>query len=113
MKHIAFFLGLVTLMVFTSCAKCNNEAPTARVLNNGTAEANLQIISSDGDIIAITDLPNGSISSVKSYSPGTTTVNCSIEGIQLTETVNMVECFTYDITISGENKIVIFSQEKS
>lgn len=112
MKAVAFVLGLTILMVFAnSCQKCNNDDPTARVLNNGTSEANLQITSADGDIISITDLPNGSISSVKSYAPGTTTINGTIEGLPLTGSVSMSECKSYDITINGDNKIVIFAHD--
>ncbi|SRR5690554_3016921 len=114
MKSVALFFGLMLLMALTnSCKKCNNEDPTARVVNNGTSAASLQLKASDGDIISITELPNGSISSVKSYAPGITIVSCTIDGIQLSESVNMSECISYDITINSENEIVVFSHDKN
>ncbi len=99
-------------MIFSSCAKCNNEEPTARVLNNGSTAANVQITASNGDIISITELSSGLISSVKSYSAGNASINASIDGSQLSQSLNMEECVSYDITITSENEIVVFSQEK-
>ena len=109
MKAITVLLSIFFLMIFSSCNKCNNENPTARVVNNGTSSANLEITASDGELVSITDLGAGLISSSESYSPGTTTVNCIIDGIQLTEKVEMSECKSYDITINSENVIVVFS----
>lgn len=112
MKTITVLLSLFFLMIFSGCNKCNNENPTSRVVNNGTSSASLQITASNGDVISITDLGSGLISSSESFSPGTTTVNCTIDGIQLTETVEMSECTSYDITITSENMISIFSRAK-
>lgn len=114
MKSIFSIFSIALLMVLiSSCTKCNNEDPTARVLNNGSASANLQLTASDGDIVSITELGTGLISSVKSYSPGTTTLNGTIDGVQLSETIEMSECVSYDITISSQNKIVVFSTNKN
>ena len=97
-------------MIFSGCNKCNNENPTARVVNNGTSSASLQITASNGDVISITDLGSGLVSSSESYWPGTTVVNCTVDGVQLTETVEMSECTSYDLTINSQNEIVVFSQ---
>lgn len=113
MKIIQLFLGIILLMVFvSSCKKCDTENPTARVVNNGTAKASVQITASDGDVIAIADLGKGLISAEKSYAPGTVSIVGTVESDQLNETVGMKECTSYDITITSENKIVIFSTKK-
>jgi hypothetical protein len=114
MKSVVISLSLVALLfLVNSCNKCNNDDPTARVVNNGTSAANLQITSFDGNIVSITDLEKGFISSENSYAPGTATLSGSIEGIQLTETLDMSECTAYDVTITSDNKIVVFSQNKN
>lgn len=113
MKSLISVLYISLLLVFfSSCKKCNNENPSARVVNNGTAEASLQITASDGDVVAISDLGKGVISSEKSYASGSTTIVGTIENQQLNETVEMIECTAYDITITSENKIMVFSTKK-
>ncbi|PWH85786.1 hypothetical protein [Brumimicrobium oceani] len=113
MKLIIILLSISFLTIFVSCEKCNNEEPTAKVINNGTASVSLQITSSVGNVISISELGKGLISSEESYSPGVATISGSIDGIQLSESVNMSECTSYDITITSENKISIFSQDKN
>lgn len=113
MKSFLRILSIALIVVFaSSCNKCNNENPTARVLNNGTSSVSLQITASDGDIISITDLGTGFISSVKSYAPGTATLNGSIDGVQLTKSIEMIECTSYDISINNQNEVVVFSTSK-
>jgi hypothetical protein len=113
MKSIAVLLSISVLMIFTSCKKCNNDDPTARVVNNGTSAVSLQITSSVGNVISITGLEKGLISSEKSYSTGVATISGTIEGIQLSESVDMAECYAYDITITSDNKLSVFSQDKN
>src|SRR5690554_7450100 len=55
---LLFALSLVTLLA-TSCKTCNNDDPTARIINNGTGSADVQIKGADGDIVQISDLAKG------------------------------------------------------
>lgn len=112
MKSIAVFISIFFLMILTSCNKCNNENPTARVLNNGTSAVSLQLTDANGDIVSITDLGVGLVSSMKSYAPGTTALNGTIDGIQLSESIEMSECTSYDISINSQNEVVVFSTSK-
>jgi len=109
---LLFALSLVTLLA-TSCKKCNNDDPTARIINNGSGSADVQIKAADGNLVQISDLTSGSISSTKEYVPGTATVKYAIGGEDKTESISLETCTDYDITINSENKLVIFSQEKN
>jgi hypothetical protein len=113
MKTISIFF---TLAIFTflasSCNKCNNDDPTARILNKGTGSAEIQITAANGNIVQISDLSTGSISSSKEYAPGNTTVKYTIGSLEKTEVIALSSCTDYDISINSDNKLVIFSQEK-
>lgn len=113
MKSIAILLSFSVLIILTSCNKCSNEDPTAKVVNNGSSAVNLQITSSAGNIISITELSKGSISTVNSYASGLTSIIGTIDGIELIDSIDMTECKSYDITITSNNEISVFSQEKN
>lgn len=110
-QRISFLLALSFFIFLTGCKKCKNEDPIARLINNGTNVANAQIKDSGGNIVSINDLAKGGISAEKTYASGKVEVEVSIDGQELTEDVDMNECNSYDITISAENKIVVFSRE--
>ena len=112
MKKITFLLSLsLFILSVSSCGKCKNEDPTARVLNNGTGSANIQIKDSDGSIVSISDLSKGSISSTKEHAPGSTTVTLTIENVEKTESFILKTCTNNDITINSDNELVMFSKD--
>ncbi|WP_123776004.1 hypothetical protein [Brumimicrobium aurantiacum] len=112
MKKNKLLLGVLGLAALglTSCSKCNDDDPLARIANNGTSTANLQITASNGDVVSITELEKGTISSEKVYSVGTTILNGTIENEQISDTFELSTCTAYDITINSDNEIVLFSQ---
>lgn len=108
---ILFFTLTVFTHLMTSCAKCNNDNPTARVLNKGTGVADIQITAANGDIVSIADLASGSISSTKNYASGTTTISYTIENTEKVESFVLNTCTSYDISINSDNEMVLFSKE--
>ncbi|HLV42692.1 MAG TPA: hypothetical protein VKY37_10460 [Brumimicrobium sp.] len=110
MKNTILIFSIL-IFIFTSCAKCKDDDPKARVLNKGTGSVDVQIKSTDGNIVSISDLASGSVSSLKEYSPGATSFKYKIEGVEKTETITLNTCTSYDISINSDNEIVMFSKK--
>lgn len=41
-------IGIISMFGFNSCKKCKGEDPSARIINNGTEKASVQIKTSGG-----------------------------------------------------------------
>src|SRR5690554_8046106 len=99
---------LATLLFVTflasSCKKCNNENPTARILNNGISSVDMQITASDGSIVTIFELAKDGIHPSKEYASGSTTIQYTIEGVEQTDVFTLNTCTSYDITINSNNR---------
>ena len=88
-----------------SCKKCKNEDPRARVTNNGTKDASVQIKTSGGNTENINNVSPGTSSEYRNYAPGLVTFTVSVDQNDYVKTVEMLECFEYDIAIDGNNNI--------
>lgn len=99
---------LISSFVITglfSCNKCRNEDPSARIINDGTKDASVQVKTSGGNTININNVAPGTSSDYRTYAPGTVTYTITIADINYVETVEMVECYNYDIVIDSNNNI--------
>ncbi|MDZ4203400.1 MAG: hypothetical protein U1C46_01160 [Bacteroidales bacterium] len=99
---------LLSTLVFTglySCKKCKNEDPSARIINNGTENASVQIKTSGGNTVNINNVAPGTSSPYASYASGIVTFTITVANNNYVETVQMVECFNYDISIDSKNNI--------
>ena len=107
---------LITAAAFTtiSCKKCKDEDPSARIINNGTENASVQIKTSGGSTININNVAPGAASEYASYVPGVVTFTITVSNKEYVETVTMEECFKYDIAIDSKNNITTtaFDQNK-
>lgn len=94
---------------FTSCKECKNEDPRARVVNNGTESVSVHIETSGGNTININNIDAGQSSSFETYAPGTVnftiTVGSGNISTDYNTTVQMEECFEYDIQIDANNNM--------
>ena len=106
MKNLVAII-LVGLFAFTmnSCKKCKNEDPRARIINNGTNKASVQIKTSGGNTVNINNISPGSFSDYKSYAAGQITFTVTVESIVNVKTFDMGNCFDYDIAIDASNNI--------
>ena len=95
------FIGLS----LSSCAKCKNEDPRGRIQNNGTEVANVQIKTSGGNTENINNVMPGTTSDFRFYAPGVTTFTITVDKNDYIKTVEMEECFEYDIVIDANNNI--------
>jgi len=98
-----FFLSMT--LGLTSCKKCKNEDPSARIFNNGNIKASVQIQTSNGNTVNINNIQPGASSDYASYAPGICKFTVSVGSTNVVETVEMFECFNYDILIASDNDV--------
>ncbi|WP_439881648.1 hypothetical protein ACSX1A_00530 [Pontibacter sp. MBLB2868] len=106
MKRIPFLMVLLLSIVsLSSCDKCDGEKPRARIINNGTDDASVQIKTSGGSTENLNNVPTGSTSDFRGYDAGLITFTVTVDKVEYVESVQMSECYEYDITIDPNNNI--------
>lgn len=95
----------IAIMVMSSCNKCKNEDPSARIINNGSAKASVQIKTSGGSTTNINNVEPGTSSSYASYAAGSVTFTITVSNEDYIDTVQMADCYNYDIAIDANNNI--------
>ncbi len=88
-----------------SCKKCKKEDPRARIINNGTQKASVQIKTSGGNTVNINNVDPGTSSPYSSYAAGIVTFTITVQNNNYPITVDMKQCYEYDIAIDNNNKI--------
>ena len=98
---------LVGLFIITmnSCKKCKDEDPRARIINNGTDKASVQIKTSGGNTVNINNVDPSTSSIYNSYASGQVTFTITIKSVDYIKTYDMGKCYDYDISIDGNNNI--------
>lgn len=94
-----------SIVALNSCKTCKNEDPSARIINNGTEKASVQIKTSGGNTTNINNVDPGASSSYASYAAGTVTFTITVSDSDYVETVQMEDCYNYDIAIDANNII--------
>lgn len=111
MKILKFFsVFLLTLLcsaTMFSCKKCKDEDPTARIINNGTQIASVQIKTSGGNTININNVNPATSSSYNSYAAGQVTFTIKVNTIDYVKIVDINKCYYYDIAIDANNNITV------
>jgi hypothetical protein len=105
-RFLLMFLiaGLLTITM-NGCKKCSNDAPRARIINNGTDKASVQIKTSGGNTVNINNVDPGTASDYSSYAAGQVTFTIVVDNLNYEITVEMKECYEYDIAIDANNNI--------
>ncbi|MCF8257975.1 MAG: hypothetical protein K9J06_10485 [Flavobacteriales bacterium] len=94
------------------CNNCENEDPRARIVNNGTDKASVQIWTTGGNTENINNIETGQTSDWRSFAPGLTNFTVSIQGANDTVlVVSMLSCMQYDIRISANNTVTAWSED--
>lgn len=105
-KTVSSLLVVCLLVVaLSSCKKCKNEDPRARITNNGTKVASVQIKTSNGNTENINNVDAGTSSDYKSYAPGEITFTITVDKINYVKAVQMTQCYEYNIAIDANNTI--------
>lgn len=117
MKNARFFsiiliAGLVTTTI-SGCKKCKNEDPRAKVINNGTQKASVQISTSGGSTVNINNVDPGTFSSSSSYAAGQVTFTIKMSDVDYVKTVDMINCHDYDIAIDAKNNITSSATDRN
>ncbi len=111
--YLAICLMIITVGA-TSCSKCKNEDPRARIINNGTDVTSVQIKTSGGNTENINNIAVGDISDYSSYAPGSVMFTVSVgNNNPIVQTVAMEECFEYDIVIDANNTVVSTPRDRN
>lgn len=100
---------------FTGCSNsCNSEQPRARINNNGTDKASVQIKTSAGNTENINNIETGQISDWRSYAAGDIEFTVAIQGVSgdTVMVVSMTECWEYDIIIDSLNHVSSLPHER-
>jgi hypothetical protein len=108
---ITVFATGLSLAVLTGCDKCDDENPSARVINRGTKEASVQIKTSNGNTENLNNVPAGTTSATRQYAAGAVTFTITVDKTELVKTVQMDQCHEYDITIAPDNTITTDSRD--
>ena len=108
-------LYLFLFALLASCSDdCDNDAPRARINNNGTGKASVQIQTSGGNTENINNIEIGQTSAWNSYAPGQTEFTIAIQGVanDTSIVVDMSTCWEYDIVINSTNQISSTPRER-
>lgn len=108
MKTVKLLLILVMagmLIAGNACKKCANEAPRARVINNGPQKASVQIKTSGGNTVNINNVEPNSASDYSTYAAGEITFTIKVSNVDYVKTLQIGNCYDYDIAIDANNTI--------
>jgi hypothetical protein len=109
---VLFFLALASGI--SSCSKkCKDEQPRARIENNGTAKADVQIKTSGGNTENINNVYPGQLSEWRSFAPGHLEFTVAVQGsTPAIIMVDMINCWEYNIIIDSANNLSTLPVER-
>lgn len=111
MKSKLILILIASSAFFVSCKKCKNEDPSARIINNGNIKCSVQIMTSGGNTVNVNNIQPGETSSYASYAPGLVTFTVSVGSNNYVETVEMYQCFNYDIVLDANNNVTAIAYD--
>ncbi len=113
MKTINYVLMFAIVGLFAialnGCKNCSGEDPRAKIINNGTEKASVQIKTSGGNTVNINNVDPGTTSAYSSYAAGQVTFTITVKSIPFVKVVDMSQCYDYDIAIDANNNITVTS----
>lgn len=105
-KLFSAVLLFVAALFLTSCSRCEDK-PRARLINNGTEKADIQIKTSGGNTENINNVMPGTKSDYRSYSPGQVTYTVTVANTEYVKLFDVVTCHDYDVTIDANHVITV------
>lgn len=114
MRKLNYLLCLSLFFItLNGCKNCKNEDPRARVINNGTEKASVQIKTSGGNTVNINNVDPGTASAYSSYAPGEVTFTITVKSVDYVKVFNMSQCYDYDIAIDPNNVITSTPKDRN
>lgn len=102
----------IAILTMAACNNCKTEDPRARIVNNGSAKASVQIWATGGNTENINNIEVGQTSDWRTFAPGQTNFTVSIQGQNDTVVAaNMLTCMQYDIRIDHNNSVTVWSED--
>ena len=92
-----------------SCKKSVNEDPRARIINNGTQKASVQIKTSNGNTVNINNVDPSTSSAYSSYAAGQVTFTITVSSSNYVKILDIGSGYDYDIAIDANNNITSIS----
>jgi len=112
MKTIQLTLVILLAGLFAitlnSCKKANEE-PRARITNNGSQKASVQIKTSNGNTVNINNVDPGTSSAYSGYAAGQVTFTITVNNSNYVKILDVANNYDYDITIDANNNIASIS----
>ncbi len=96
-------------IAFNSCKKSVNGDPRARIINNGTQKASVQIKTSNGNTVNINNIDPGTSSAYSSYAAGQVTFTITVNNSNYVKILDIGNGNDYDIAIDANNNITSIS----
>lgn len=101
-----FYVSVIAIFSLTisSCKKCKNSNPRARIVNNWSQSAKVKISTIDGIFFFENEVAPNSTTSYYNISPMQVEVTLSVGGtVNFKNSIKLSNCNDYDIVISNEN----------
>ena len=113
MRKIQFTLMIVVAGFFAiamnGCKKTVLQDPRARIINNGTQKASVQIKTSNGNTVNINNVDPSTSSAYSSYAAGQVTFTITVSNNNYVKTLDIGKGYDYDIAIDANNNITSIS----
>ena len=106
------FVGFVALAT-SGCKKCKDEDPRARIANNGTQRASVQVQTSGGNTVNINNIEPGQTSDYANYATGRATFTLKVNNIDYAKSLDVSKCHEYTVAIDRNNVITVTDTDRN
>ena len=106
------FAGFVAVAA-TGCKKCKDEDPRARITNNGTQRASVQVQTSGGNTVNINNVDPGASSDYANYAAGKATFTLKVNNVDYAKTLDVSKCHEYTVAIDRNNVITVTDKDRN
>ncbi|MCX6231278.1 MAG: hypothetical protein NTZ33_07020 [Bacteroidetes bacterium] len=117
MKKFKTILTILTIFIIfisvNACKNCDGESPRCRIINNGTKVISVQIKTSGGNTENINNIQSGIISDYRSFAAGITTFTISVGNEVAEVSLQISNCYEYDIAIDKDNIITTNARDRN
>lgn len=111
---LTFLLSALFMLTISSCKKCKNEDPMARIVNGSKNKVSVQIKTSGGNTVNINNVQPNSSSDYESFASGDITFTIALSnGKTFVEKVYMDDCFNYDISVDNNGNITTYDDDRN
>jgi hypothetical protein len=115
MKKILYLILAGFFLCFSSCSdECDQGNPTIRLVNSGSAKADIQIKTSGGNTININNIQIGESSEKRTFAPGDIEFTIAIQGVNepIVYNLKVFYCMDYIVTVNQDNTVSGASSER-